>query len=137
MRLRYRKHKTLMNPFTRGFSLLEVLHELDFIVFNVAAAIAFPVYLVWLFVTYGALAPIILIGAQVGMLGLDTFTFLLAAWVTPTVNSFGLMPYLVGYDLFYSLIMRFVRLAAYIQEWVFQASYRDSYVPKKVHLVRR
>ena len=137
VRLRYRKHRKLMNPFGRGFSVNELLHELDFIIFNVVAAIAFPVYLVWLFVMYGALAPIILIGAQFGVLGLDTLTFLLAAWITPTVNAFALTPYLVGYDLFYSLIMRFIRLVAYVQEWVFQASYRDAYVPKKVHLVRR
>jgi hypothetical protein len=33
--------------------------------------------------------------------------------------------------------MRMVRVAAYVQEWVFRASYRDPYVPKKVHLVRK
>ena len=33
--------------------------------------------------------------------------------------------------------MRFVRLAAYLQEWVVEASYRDTYVPSKVHRVRK
>ena len=94
--------------------------------FNLFAAIAFPFYLVWLFVTYGDLAPIILVGAQAGLLALDTFTFLLAAWLSPKVKTFRLAPYLVGYSLFYGLIMRFIRLAAYVQEWFLKASYQDT-----------
>jgi cellulose synthase/poly-beta-1,6-N-acetylglucosamine synthase-like glycosyltransferase len=137
VRLRYRKHRDLMNPFSARFKLVELLHEMDFVLFNVVAAIAFPFYLIWLFVTYGDLAPAILFGAQVGMLVLDTFTFLLAAWLTPQVKAIALAPYLIGYSLFYGLIMRFIRLAAYLQEWVFRTSYRDSYVPMKVHRVRR
>lgn len=32
--------------------------------------------------------------------------------------------------------MRIIRLSAYLQEWIFEASYADSYVPSKVHLQR-
>jgi hypothetical protein len=71
------------------------------------------------------------------MLALDTLTFLLAAWLTPQVNSFALAPYVAGYSLLYGLIMRFIRLTAYLQEWIFRSSYRDTYVPMKVHTVRR
>ena len=137
MRLRYRKHRDLINPFSARFKFIELLHEMDFVFFNIVAAIAFPFYLMWLFVTYGDVAPMILIGAQIGMLALDAFTFALAAWLTPQVNAVALIPYVVGYSIFYGLIMRFIRLAAYLQEWIFRASYRDSYVPLKVHTVRR
>jgi cellulose synthase/poly-beta-1,6-N-acetylglucosamine synthase-like glycosyltransferase len=137
VRLRYRKHRDLINPFSARFKLIELLHEMDFILFSVLAAAVFPFYLTWLFITYGDVAPVILVGAQVGMLTLDTFTFLLAAWLTPQVNAFAIAPYIVGYSLFYGLIMRFIRLAAYLQEWIFRTSYRDSYVPMKVHTVRR
>ena len=137
VRLRYRKHRDLINPFSARFKFLELLHEMDFFLFNVVAAVAFPFYLMWLFVTYGDIAPVILVGAQVGMLALDTLTFLLAAWLTPQTNSLALAPYIVGYSLFYGLIMRFIRLAAYLQEWIFRSSYRDPYVPMKVHTVRR
>jgi cellulose synthase/poly-beta-1,6-N-acetylglucosamine synthase-like glycosyltransferase len=135
--LRNRKHRGLLNPFSSRFSVLELVHELDFLVFNVFAAAIFPIYVVWLFVTYGELTPIILMAAQVGMWGLDAFTFLLAAWMTPKANAFALVRYLPAYSPFYGFLMRFVRLAAYLQEWVFKASYRDPYVPQKVHLVRR
>jgi cellulose synthase/poly-beta-1,6-N-acetylglucosamine synthase-like glycosyltransferase len=137
VRLRYRKHRDLMNPFSSRFKFIELLHEMDFILFNVVAAVAFPFYLMWLLITYGDIAPVILIGAQVGMLALDAFTFLMAAWLMPQVNSFALAPYIVGYSLFYGLIMRFVRLGAYLQEWIFRSSYRDSYVPMKVHVTRK
>jgi len=136
VRLRYRKHRDFLNPFSAAFSVRDLAHELDFIVFNIASAIVFPIYLVWLFVTYGDLALTILIGAQVGMLVLDSLTFVLAALVAPRVKALRLVPYIVGYSLFNGLVMRFVRLAAYLQEWVFEASYRDTYVPSKVHRVR-
>ena len=136
VRLRYRKHRNLMNPFSRGFRSSELLHELDFLFFNVFATVAFPFYLLWLFSTYGELAPIILLGSQVGMLCLDTITFLLAALLSPRIAALPLLPYLVGYDLYYVLISRFIRLGAYVQEWVLKASYRDTYVPKKVQAVR-
>jgi hypothetical protein len=35
-----------------------------------------------------------------------------------------------------SYYMRIIRLSAYLQEWIFEASYSDSYVPSKVHLQR-
>ena len=137
VRLRYRKHSALLNPFSSRFDVIELLHELDFLIFNIFAAFIFPFYLVWLFVTYGELTPIILMAAQVGMWGLDLVTFLMAAWLTPKANAFALIPYLPAYSPFYGFLMRFVRLAAYLQEWVFKASYRDPYVPQKVHLVRK
>lgn len=136
IQLRYRKHRDFLNPFSIRFNVRDLAHEIDFIIFNIASAIVFPIYIVWLFVNYGDLALTILIGAQVGMLVLDSITFLLAALVTPKVRAMRLMPYVVGYSLFNGLVMRFIRLAAYIQEWVMEGSYRDTYVPRKVHRVR-
>jgi len=137
VRLRYRKHRAFLNPFSKRFDVIELLHELDFIFFNILAAVFFPIYLVWLFVTYGDFAPVILMAAQIGMWSLDLFTFLLAAWVTPKANAASLFPYLLAYSPFYGFLMRMVRVTAYVQEWVFKASYDDPYVPKKVHLVRK
>lgn len=137
VRLRYRKHRDLLNPFSQHFSWREVIHEIDFLVFNVGAAIIFPLYVLWLFAIYGGLALIILLAAQAGMLLLDAVTFVLGALVTPKVNAFRLAPYLVGYSLFNSLVMRFIRLGAYLDEWIHKASYQDAYVPQKVHRVRR
>ena len=137
VRLRFRKHVTAISPFSSRFDLLELVHQIEFIVFNVLAAAAFPFYLLWLFALYGSLAPMILLAAQAGLVLLDTATFLLAAWASPKVKSMQLLPFVVGYSVFSGVFMRFFRLTAYVQEWVFNASSGDSYIPAKVQLLRR
>jgi len=137
VRLRYRKHRDLLNPFSPRFRFRELVHEADFFVFNILSAVVFPIYLVWLFLTFGELAPMILLGAQAGMFVLDGLSFVLAAFVTPRAHALHLAPYLPGYSLFNGLVMRFIRLGAYLQEWVFQSSYSDTYVPQKVNRARR
>jgi hypothetical protein len=79
----------------------------------------------------------IVLAAQIGMWGLDLVTFLMAAWVTPKANAMAVLPYIFAYSPFYGFLMRMIRVAAYLQEWVFRASYHDPYVPEKVHLVRK
>ena len=137
VRLRYRKHLDLMNPFAENFRLSELLHELEFIVFQILGAVVLPFYVIWLFVSYGELGLAFLIAAQFGLMVLDLFVFVLAAWSTPKAVSLPLLPYLPGYSLFNGLHMRFVRLAAYLQEWIFNASAADNYVPEKVRLLRK
>ena len=44
---------------------------------------------------------------------------------------------MVGYSIFNGVFMRFFRLTAYLQEWVFNASSADTYSPFKVQLLRR
>jgi cellulose synthase/poly-beta-1,6-N-acetylglucosamine synthase-like glycosyltransferase len=129
IRLRYRKHRGLLNPFSQRFNILEAAHEAEFLFFNVAGAAALPIYFVWLFATYGEFAPAILICAQAGLFILDFAALALAAWATPKAKALPLAMFLPGYALFYGVIMRFLRLFAYAQEWIFKASYKDSYVP--------
>lgn len=137
VRLRYRKHGELMNPFSRRFLFTEFLHEIEFVFFNVLAAAALPLYIVWLVLAYGDLAPVILLAAQLGLFCLDLVTFAVAALAVPRAQSLPFMPYVFGYSLFNGIFMRLLRLAAYLQEWLFDASSRDAYVPAKVHLLRR
>ena len=137
VRLRYRKHRDMIDPFSSRSSWQEIAHEFDFLVFNIGSAVVFPIYIAWLFATYGDLALVILLGAQAGMMLFDGVTFALSALVTPRVNALRLMPYVVGYSLFNGFVMRFVRLGAYLDEWILELSYQDTYVPHKVHRVRR
>ncbi|WP_444894014.1 glycosyltransferase family 2 protein [Microbulbifer sp. TRSA001] len=136
IRLRYRKYLHFINPFRQGMQLKEFFHQYEFLVFNVIAAIALPVYLIWLFVRYGENAWFILAGAQVVLIALDTITFALASYATPKVKSLPLWPYIPAYSIFYVNFMRVVRLYAYVQEWIFRTSYKDSFAPLKVHRVR-
>ena len=137
VRLRYRKHIDLMNPFSPRFKLSELIHEIEFLFFNIIGAAVFPFYILWLFTSYGQAAIFILLGAQAALAVLDMLIFLLAAKATPKADAVKLAPYVIGYSLFNGVLMRTIRLAAYIQEWVFSSSSYDAYVPDKVHCERR
>lgn len=137
VRLRYRKHFDLMNPFSSSFRISELLHEIEFIFFNVFAALVLPFYLAWLFLTYGDLAIFILFAAQTGLLILDFYSYILAALVTPQMKSIRLLPYALTFGLFNGLFMRLIRVSAYLEEWLFNSSAKDEYVPQKVQLLRK
>jgi len=136
VRLRYRKHVDMMNPFSRKFRTVELLHEIEFLFFNVIGAAALPLYLIWLFVNTGTVGLVVLLGAQVGMILLDFVIVMLAAHATPENRSSSLMPYIPAYSIFNGIFLRFIRLAAYAQEWVFYTSYSDTYCPEKVQMER-
>ncbi|MCF7698934.1 glycosyltransferase family 2 protein [Loktanella sp. M215] len=133
--LRYRKHASLMNPASPRFRWGELAHELEFFLFNVVAAVALPIYFGWLWFAFGDLAPFILAGAQIGLIGLDSLVFLLAAMVTPHAARTQ-WPFIFGFSIYYGLFMRGLRLCAYVDEWIFRSSYRDPFVPPKVNKVR-
>jgi hypothetical protein len=78
----------------------------------------------------------VLIAAQMGLMTLDFLSLSLAALATPKVLSLQHLIFMPAYSVLNSYFMRFVRLAAYFQEWIFDASYQDSYVPVKVHMQR-
>ncbi len=137
IRLRYRKHADLLNPFSNNFQLNEFFHEVEFFVFHIVSAVVLPVYIIWLFLTYGDLAFTILISVQAGLFVLDLSSFLLAAYATPQSRSLPLLLYTPGYSFFSGIVMRNVRLAAYLQEWIFNASADDEYLPAKVRITRR
>jgi cellulose synthase/poly-beta-1,6-N-acetylglucosamine synthase-like glycosyltransferase len=136
IRLRYRKHRDQLSPISHQIKPLELAHQLEFLVFDVISGIALSIYLVWLFMTYGDMAPAILVAAQLGMFALDFVTICLAVITTTKVLSIWHLIFMPGYSVLNSYFMRYIRLAAYLQEWVLRASYRDSFVPRKVHLQR-
>lgn len=134
--VRYRKHAGMMNPFRPGFRFSEAFHQWDFLVFGVLGAFVFPAYLVWLAVEYGSFAPAILIAMQIGLLALDMLILAVSAWTTRRPVFWRNLPFLLGYSLFMTYVMRPVRMWAYIDEWCFSGSHRDNYTPIKVRLQR-
>ncbi|WP_019400751.1 MULTISPECIES: glycosyltransferase family 2 protein [unclassified Chelatococcus] len=134
--IRFRKHARLMNPLSPAFRLTEAIHEWDFALFNVVAAFAFPVYLVWLFVQYGSFALAILVGMQIGLMIIDTLILAASTWCTGRRVFLRNLLFLPGYSLFMTYVMRLVRLSAYIDEWAFSGSHRDNYTPMKVRMQR-
>jgi len=137
VRLRYRKHRDLMLP-TRGrFHLAEAVHQWEFLLFGVVGAIAFPLYLAGLFALYDDMAITILVAIQLGLLVVDAAMLVLAGAITREPVFIRNVTYMIGFSLFTSYVMRFVRLWAYFEEWLLFASVRDDYVPHKVRVIRK
>ncbi len=134
--IRYRKHKSLLNPFARDFKPGETFHQWDFLFFSVLASFVFPIYLVFLGIQYGSFLPAILIAMQIGLLAIDVTVLALAAWTTGRPVFWRNLPFLPAYTLFQCYVMRPVRLWAYIDEWCFSGSHRDNYTPLKVRFER-
>lgn len=134
--IRYRKHTGLMSPFRPDFRFAEAFHQWDFLLFSVVGAVVFPVYLIWLAVSFGSFAPAILIAMQIGLLGIDVVLLAISAWTTRRPVFWRNLPYLPGYSLFMTYVMRPVRLWAYVDELCFSGSHRDNYTPIKVRLER-
>lgn len=134
--LRFRKHRANWNVFGRRFMSREVVHNAEFMFFNVIAGFALPVYLVWLAATFGAFALNILAAVFVALTLVDLACLLLAAHATPGVRTRDIILFLPGFGLFNSLIMRGFRCYAYGREWIFRASFQDAYVPAKVQKTR-
>jgi len=137
VRLRYRKHRRLSDPLSPGFNLVEATHQVDFLFFHVILAAAFPLYLLHLYMQMGEAALYFLLAVQLGLMCLDAAIFVAAMEAT---NRWVYAPYLLlipGYSAFYGVFMRLVRLVAYVQEWCFDASRTDNYVPQRVRFSRR
>ena len=130
--IRFRKFRRTLAPPLEAIRWQETIHQLDFFVFNVACAAAFPLYIVTLFMTYGSFAFYILVAAGLGLYLLDGLSFAFAVWFTGKPEFWKLAPFLVIFGPFHSYVMRFIRLWAYLDEWIFSKSREDTYLPAKV-----
>ncbi|MFN0262262.1 glycosyltransferase [Tepidamorphus sp. 3E244] len=137
LRLRFRKHLRVLSPFSPDFRWSELLPALDYLVFQLAAACMLPFYVIWLVMSYADLSLPILMAATFALFFLDLFAFCMAALAYPKLSSPVQLLYLPGLALFYGTALRIVRLYAYVQELVVNASVFDEYVPAKVRLMRK
>ncbi|MEG6510024.1 glycosyltransferase [Methyloligella sp. 2.7D] len=134
--IRFRKHRRLLIPTWSRFRLAEAFHQWEFLVFSVLAAIAFPIYLIWLVSAYGSFALPILVAMQVGMLAGDVLLLALADLATGRPVFLKNVAYLPAYSFYTGYFMRFVRLYAYLDEAFLFGSRSDNYTPAKVRIPR-
>jgi cellulose synthase/poly-beta-1,6-N-acetylglucosamine synthase-like glycosyltransferase len=134
--LRFRKHRRSMSRKSPRFRPAEAFHQWEFLIFNVAGAAIFPFYVAWLYLTYGAFATATLAAMQMGLFAIESLMLAIGAGVTRRPVFWRNLPYLLGYSLFASYVIRFVRLWAYGEEWFLSGSRRDNYTPLKVRTLR-
>lgn len=127
-----RKHRRSLDPRDISGRMGELLHQLEFVLTHLAATLAFPFYLIWLLYTFGTGALTVLVVVTLAYAGLDVIAALCALGVVDRPGFARLLPYLLLYGPFHAHLLRTIRLIAYVQEWVFDASRRDRYVPMRV-----
>ena len=125
-----RKFRGTFDPRQSTFRVRDALALCDVIGFQVVLALAFPVYLVWLWLYFGEFAVTIVAATLVGYLVLDIAAFAAAAVGRHIPLRF--LFYLPVYTALQVSVMRVVRLVAIMQELVLRSSYRDPYVPERV-----
>jgi cellulose synthase/poly-beta-1,6-N-acetylglucosamine synthase-like glycosyltransferase len=132
LRLRLRKHRKTIDPLQRDFVPGELLQQLEFVVTNLLVTLAYPIYIITLFDFFGMSSVTVLIVVSCAYIILDFFAITCAVFLT---NRPALQPPFVIvliYGSFNAFVVRTIRLVAYVQEWVFESSRHDDYVPLKV-----
>ena len=126
-----RKFGSVFNPRYSSFRLLEVWAVIDVIFYQAVLAMAFPVYLVWLFYYFADFGWTVIGATLIAYLFADIMSFAVAA-MTGLTDPLRLLPYIPLYTLTQMTLMRVIRLIAIVQEVVLRSSYRDPYVPARV-----
>lgn len=113
-------------------SLSDTLQRLDFIVFDLAATLAFPAYMAALAWKFGEDLPSMLWAIYVALLFFYIPHILLA--VVAARRRIGVQDVLLLFilPLYQGLVMKFVRFVAFSQELLFAESHRDDFVPRRV-----
>lgn len=132
VRRRTRKFRRVLNPLDGNFNLRDALGTLDIVYFQVLIPFSFVAYLIWLALTFGSFAWVILVAVHAVYVVWGVLHWLLAASVSGHYARWRLWPYALGYGLFNGLFLRVLAVNAFLDELIFRSSYSDPYVPRKV-----
>jgi cellulose synthase/poly-beta-1,6-N-acetylglucosamine synthase-like glycosyltransferase len=132
LRLRLRKHRGTIDPRDLRGGWRELLHQYEFLFGHVGLTLLFPFYLVWLIAVFGPTAPMVLVTVTLCYVLLDGLAALCALILVDRSGRWVLLPYVALFGPFNAFVMRFIRLTAYVQEWVFDRSHQDDFVPRHV-----
>ena len=130
--IRLRRVPANRSPSSRRFRRAELLHQADFVLFHLLANLASVMFWFWLALQGSRESLFVAITVLVIYLAFDAFALLLGAMAARQECTFGLLWYLPAYTLFNMFGMRLLRSHAYLSEWLWSASSRDDFVPRKV-----
>lgn len=127
-----RKFRGFFDPRSANFSLTDVLGAADLLFFQIGLSVGFGIYLVWLFWYAAGFAWIVLFATMAIYILLAALSYLTAIAVSGGYGRVANLIYVPAYALLTAYPMRLLRVAAYLDEFIFRRSYRDPYVPARV-----
>lgn len=131
LRLRLRKYRD-PDPAGRGLRRGEFLQQAEFVLTNVIPTLTFPLYLLWLVHLCGSASLTVIALVTLIYSALDAVAVLCALAIAGRSGTTRLLPYALLCGPFQAYVVRGIRVAAYLQEWIFRRSYHDTYVPARV-----
>jgi cellulose synthase/poly-beta-1,6-N-acetylglucosamine synthase-like glycosyltransferase len=132
VRLRLRKFGYSLNPFDARFRLREAVHQLEFLLYSVAAALVFFLYIADLATEAPDLLPIVLFSTGLILVVLDAATLIMAAILLRRGDYLRLLPFVPLFTPLQFLVMRNARVFTFVEELLFSTSRHDDFVPLKV-----
>jgi biofilm PGA synthesis N-glycosyltransferase PgaC len=132
VRVRLVRFKGMLNPLEPNFSPLSALGTVDLIFFHAILPATFLVYLISSVAYFASFFWLILIVVNAFYIVITTLVFIFAVATAGRYGHISLAPYVVGYALFRTYIMRMVTVWTYFEEFFLRRSYQDTFVPTRV-----
>lgn len=127
VRILYRKYKTF-----------DTFH-LEHILFNLLPSIVFPFYILFLFSYYSVVISLhILTLIYVIYMIFDLFLLYISISKTSKIyyDIIQLVFAIPFYSLYSNVLIKYIRIVAFLQEFIFEYSYKDNYIPKHIQVKR-
>lgn len=138
VRFRLRKHNNVFNLLSANFSALNLISNIDNILFNFIFDIVWLVYLITLIAgNIGNVTDVLILKFLI-TIPLAVISFLMCMSISERRREeFRLLPYTIFQSIFTSYYLRLNRLASALSELFFFASYRDLWNPNKSSRIAR
>jgi cellulose synthase/poly-beta-1,6-N-acetylglucosamine synthase-like glycosyltransferase len=132
VRVRLDRFRAILNPFHHNFSLLTAVGTIDLILFQAILPAMFLLYIVSCINYYGSFLWVILITVNAFYVTTAAIVFVCAVATAGGYGHISLLPYVIGYSLFRTYVMRTFMTWIYLDELLLRSSYRDTFVPSRV-----
>jgi len=133
VRLSIRKHINIFNFFNSNFSWPNFIGGIDKIFFQGLLSLSFVIYLIYIFYYFYEFSLIILISAYFLYILAGFLEYLAAFLISDQKKAdWVLALYVPLFPLYLGLFERFIRVVAYLDEFCFRRSYKDSFIPARV-----
>ncbi|MFR9651204.1 MAG: glycosyltransferase [Rikenellaceae bacterium] len=138
VRFRLRKHNNVFNLLSANFRAMNLISNIDNILFNFIFDIVWLVYLVTLIANnIGSVTDVLVLKFLI-TIPLAIVSFLMCMTISERRNEeIKLLPYTIFQSLFTSYYLRFNRLVSALSELFFFTSYRDIWNPTKSSRIAR
>lgn len=130
--LRMRRHGAVFDPRSPQFTVRNLIGSLDFLLFDLMAAIVLPFFILSMGFFYGAELFSLLALFAVAYVALNSFIFICDGFTGAGANETNRPAVLPAYTVYSIFFVRLLRFLAYTSEIFFRASELDDFVPQKI-----